>query len=193
MNQYSNSTQFLVIGDSHLKYSHSYFAQSSNNIIVKAIRGLKWVDYFDENLSVSSLLLSTEMQSIIISTKAVLFLVAINSIRIRTANKVINEIKNIILRLKRTFPHLNYVGGITISLCFPCFYSTKVSTIGSLVFNINLFNQKLKHLSREIDFEIVDFHITRHDLKADQMHLRWDSYRQLFRSIIIYFENLFPR
>ena len=89
MNEYPNSTSILVIGDSHLRYSHSYFAKSSFNIIVKAIRGLKWVDYFDENLSVFSLLLSSEIQSILISTKAVFFLVSINSLRIKPAKKLL--------------------------------------------------------------------------------------------------------
>lgn len=189
----SNLTRILLIGDSHLQYSHSYFAKSSYDVIVKAIRGLKWIDYFNDNLSVSSLLLSSEIQSILISTKAVFFLVGINSIRITQAKQIVHEIKDIILRLKYTFPHLNYSGGITISLSFPCFKTSKrFSTKTSLSSNIHSFNRRLILLSKEIAFQTLDFHINHDDLAHDNMHLRSYSYHRLFRSIIFYFTKLFP-
>lgn len=130
----------------------------------------------------------------LITTKAVFFLVGINSIRIKPAKKIINEIKNIVLRLKHTFPHLNDTGSITISLSFPCFKTSKrFPTIRSLSSNLNLFNEQLTILSRQIYFEIFDFRINRHHLAHDEMHLRFYSYCRVFRSIVIYFEKLFPR
>jgi hypothetical protein len=182
-NQHPSSIRFFVLGDSHAKHIGPNFSTSSYSLITRSIRGLKWIDNYNQNLCVYALLSLPEIQSYLSQANAILFLVGTNSVRIFPATKIISQIQQIILFVQQNYPHLNQHEKIFIPLTFPCFKTTsRFPTETSLISNINSYNEQLQLLSSQMNFNIINFDITPADLANDHMHIHSD---ELIRNSII--------
>jgi hypothetical protein len=190
-NQQSSSIKFLLLGDSHLGFIRSTLSTSSYSLIPTSIRGLKWIDYYDQKYSAYALLSSPGIQSHPSQASGVLFLIGTNSVRIMPARKMISLVQQLILSVQQNYPHLNQPEKISISLAFPCFKTTRrFPTETSLMFNINLYNEKLKLLSSQMNFTITDFQITNYHLANDNMHIHSSFHRDILKSIINHFNQV---
>jgi hypothetical protein len=190
-NQQSSSINFFVLADSHAKFIPPTFSTSSYSLITRSIPGLKWIDNYDQKLSVYALLSLPEIQSSLSQANAVLFLIGTNSVRILPARKIISQIQELIFSLQQNYPHLNQPGKISISLTFPCFKTTRrYPTEESLISNINLYNEELILLSSEMNFNILDFHITNNHLANDYMHIQFRFRDHIINSIINHFDQV---
>jgi len=190
-NQHSSSVKFFLLADSHMKFIRSTFTTPSYDLVTRAIPGLKWIDKYDQKLSVYALLSLPDIQSSLSQANAVLFSVGTNSVRIIPATEIISQVEQIILFVQQSYPHLNQPEKISISLTFPCFKTTRrFSTERSLMSNINLYNEKLKLLSSHMNFNIIDFHITDSHLANDNMHIQSRFQDRIFNSIINHFNQI---
>jgi hypothetical protein len=180
-----------VLGDSHARFIGSIFTTSLYNLVSKSVSGLKWIDYYDQKYSVCALLSLPEIQSHLSQASGVLFLVGTNSVRIMPARKIISQVQQIILSVQQNYPHLNQSKKISVSLTFPCFKTTRrFPTETSLISNINLYNEELKLLSLQMNFNILDFNITNDHLANDNMHIHASFHDDMLKSIMNHFDQL---
>jgi hypothetical protein len=193
-NQYRSSIQFAILGDSHVKYFPVNFITPCYRIITKAIRGLKWLDYDDEKLSLINLLSSSQMKSFLSEIEGIFLLIGTNSVRIFSASHIISQIQDVIIFLRRTYVHLNRRQSIIIPLAFPCYKTTRrFPTERSLIRNIQSYNQQLQQISNEFNFTVVNLHIQKHHLANDKMHIHFHYNRRIFFHIRDNFDKLIER
>jgi len=180
----------LILSDSHGKCINRQCSARFNTII-KAVSGLKWVDYRDEKLCLQSMLSLSEIRSLLSQATAVLFIVGTNSIRIMSASRVIEQVREIIQSIQRNYYHLNNTKKINVAYTFPCLKPTgRFPNRDSLLSNINQYNQKLFRLSVELNFTIVDFDINEYHLANDKMHVYWKYHDRIVNSISNHFNDL---
>ncbi len=171
----SSSKHYLVIADSHGKHLPSHIKTKSHDIVIKAISGLKWCDYYNKELSLNHLLSSSNFDSLLSHANAVLFLIGTNSVRIFSYFHICNQIKHIIKYLREKYSQLNNRHNIIVNFTFPCFKtSKKFPTSKSLLRNINSFNKNLTELSIQMNFKTINFYIENHHISYDNIHI----YRQ---------------
>ena len=189
----SSSIKVLVLGDSHLKHVRRLLSRSDFEMITKSISGLKWVDRFDERLSVFALLLSHDMQSLLSQADALLFSIGTNSVRTMRATEIIDQVRDVVHLVRQNYPHLNGHGKVSISSTFACSKTTRrFQQPTALLWNINLYNEKLNLLSSEIDFNVVDYPISCSHLANDGMHVHQRFRHRLLDSIIGHFNRIVP-
>ena len=98
------------------------------------------------------------------------FLIAMNSVRIFSAEQVIDQVKVIITSIRQEHRYFNEPESITIASTFPCLKLTKrFSTERKMMRNIDSYNQRLRSLSSEMHFQVLDFHLTVENLGRDCM------------------------
>jgi hypothetical protein len=164
---------------------------SSYRVITRAIRGLSWFHKYNQDLSLHTLLSLPEIQSFLSQATAVLFCVGTNSVRVLSARQIISQVEHIVLSVQQNYPHLNQPGKISISLTFPCFKTTyRFPTETSLISNINLYNEQLKILSSQMNFNILDFEITNSNLANDYMHIQQSCHADIIKHIINHFDQV---
>jgi hypothetical protein len=189
-NQNSSSINCLVLADSHASLIPPIVATSSYNLIIKSISGLKWKHDDDPVRSVYALLSLSDIKSSLIQASAVLFLIGTNSVRMIPAYEVICQVRQVIFLVQQKYPHLNQANKISISLTFPCVKRSNRFPTSSLMRNINLYNEKLKVLSSEMNFNILDLQITRNHLGRDRMHIDSHLTYLILNPIISHFNQL---
>lgn len=190
-NQQSSRMKYLVLGDSHVKFIRGTYSTSTYSLVTRSIPGLKWIDSYDRRLSMYALLSQPEIQSSLSESNAVLFFIGTNSVRILTARKIISQVQYIISLVQRNYPYLNQPGKISVSLTVPCFKTTRrFPDEISLVSNIFWFNEELKSLSSEMNFNILDLEITNNHLADDNMHIHARFHNRIFDSIINHFDQM---
>jgi hypothetical protein len=96
---------YFVLSDSHGTFVPS-LTTSSHQIIVKSISSLSWLKKHNSHLSAVSQIQTTTIASHISSSKSILLLIGINSIRSSPAALVLNQIKKFILLLRNHHRHL---------------------------------------------------------------------------------------
>ena len=178
----------FMLADSHGKSIPPTLVTPTYKLITRSIPGLKWIDIYDSKLSVFALLSLSEIQSSVSQANSILFLVGTNSVRVLPANQVISQVERLISFVQQTFPHLHQPGKISIVLTFPCFKTTR--TEQSLMSNINLYNEELKLLSSKMNFNIVDFSISRTHLANDNVHIHFSVRHHIINSILNHFDQV---
>ena len=153
--------------------------------------GLKWVDRYESKLCSKELLLVEDVVASLSEAKAVLLLIGTNSIPIVPAERVIDDVKEIVSLIRRDYPHLNDPDGISIGLTFPCLKITRrYLTERSMLENIVSFNEQLKSLSMRMRFNVVDFHLTVENLARDRIHIHHAFQNRNRNTIMDHFEHL---
>jgi len=181
---------FLVVGDSHAWCIPSPFFSSCFKIITKAVSGLKWIDHRHRNLCGKVLLSSGEIVRYLSEADGVLFLIGTNSVRMFSAEQVIDQVKEIITSIRQNHRRLNDPDRITIALTFPCLnLSHRFSTVRRMMENIDSFNRRLRSLSCEMCFKVLDFHLTVEHLRNDDMHIHHSFKHVIVDSIIDHFDR----
>jgi hypothetical protein len=193
-NQNSSLKKFLILGDSHVKHLGRNIRTRSTRLVIKAFSGLKWVDNYDDNLSLYHMLDSPDIDYYLSNFDGVLFFVGTNSVRIMPAHKIITQIKVIINYIREKYPRFNQTGKITIPYVFPCLKTTnRFRTEQAMLSNIALYNHELKQLSFRMNFSIMNLHLTQQHLASDNMHIHEDFYRFMYNRIVNYFSALVYR
>ncbi|CAF3920818.1 unnamed protein product [Adineta steineri] len=191
-NQPSSSMNFLVLSDSHGKYL-SLRDTASYNVVTHAIPGLRWFSDRERYLCASTLLSSVEFQPYLLQANAIFFLIGTNSVREKEAREIIPQIQQLIFDLRQKFPHFSEREKITIALCFPCFREIRqFRKLFNLMFNINLYNEQLKILSDQINFNVIDLRITGNHI-ADDIHVHRHFNYIIRNTIIDHFNELVER
>ena len=189
-NNNHTSMNFLVVSDSHARCIPSPYFSSSFKLITKAVSGLKWIDHYQRNICEKVLLSSGEMVRYLSEVDAVFFLIGTNSVRIFPAEQVIDQVKEIITSIRQEYRHLNDPDRITIALTFPCLKLTRrFSTERRMMENIDSFNQRLRSLSCEMCFKVLDIHLTVDNLGNDRIHIHRSSQHLVVDSIIDHFDR----
>ena len=178
--------KFLLFGDSHVNRIRSSIIRSSDAIVLHGISGLKWIDYFDRNLSFIHLLFQPQIQSLLFHAEGLILLIGTNSVRAFNSSLIMTQISEIIFVLRYLYPQLNRSYSITISFVFPCLKPLwKNNDINLLRSKIESYNKKLYQLSSEMNFNCIDFHLKKQDLCHDNMHLNANAYRRIFFSFVM--------
>lgn len=162
----------LLLSDSHGKYFPPIANSTKYRFVTKSISGLQWCSPYDIDLSVSSIILSSQITSLLTSCFGVVFLVGTNSVRTMSAQQVIQQITELIDLLRIRYSHLTRKNRITIISTFPCIKpSTIYPTQSHLMSNINQYNSMLLELSMVKHFTVLTIPIDIEQLNPDGMHL----------------------
>ena len=190
-NRNSSLKKFLILGDSHVKHLGRTITTSSTRLVIKAFPGLKWVDKYDDNLSLHHMLALPDIDYYLSHFDGVLFFVGTNSVRIMPAHKIIIQIKEIIDYIREKYPRFNRTGKITIPYAFPCLKTTnRFRTPETMLANIELYNDELRHLSFRMNFSVMNLHLTQRNLASDGMHIDRHLHPYMYNSILTYFSEL---
>lgn len=190
-NECLSAMKFLVLADSHGKFIPKTLRKPSFNVVTTFIRGLKWIDTKDQAFSLYALLSSSNIKSLLNNANGVLFLVGTNSVRIVPAQDIIDQVEQVVVFVQQNFPELHQPGRITITLAFPCFKTSGLFRYPSdLMFNINLYNKKLKSLADRMNFDILDLPIFNNHLASDRMHVDVRFNDLIYNPIFHHFEKL---
>lgn len=182
----------IILSDSHGKHINRT-CSTKFNTIVKAVSGLKWIDYYDNKLSLDSMLVLPDIRSCLSEASAVLFIVGTNSVRIMHASQAIEHAREIIQQVQRNYPHLNEIRKINIALTFPCLKFTKrFSNKDLLLSNIIEYNQRLERLSLDMNFTTIDLSITEYHLAKDRIHVNTRFHDIIINAVTNHFNELFP-
>lgn len=122
---HSSLKHYLIIADSHAKYVPTHIKTKSYDIIVKTISGLKWIDFYNQQLSLNHLLSTSQFHFLLSSVNSVLFLIGTNSVRIFCYSTILNQIREIMNFIRHKYLQLNTRNSIIISITFPCFKTTR--------------------------------------------------------------------
>jgi hypothetical protein len=172
----------------------SYISNLSYILNIKSVPGLKFVDYYQRNLSLLHMFFSPETQLLLQDADSVLFLIGTNSIRCFTSLQIINQVEEIIFFLKNTYFQFNRIGNITICSAMPCLKTCrKFPTENDLMSNIESYNRKLNLLSHELNFKILNLPIHIHHLARDKIHIDLRYQHRIFNCIINHFNNIVER
>ena len=185
-----SSMKFLVVGDSHAWCMPLLFFTPSFKVNSKTVSGLKWKDRYEQNLCGKVLLSSGEIVQYLSEADGILLLIGTNSVRIFSAEQVIDQVKEIITSIRQEHRHFNDPYSITIALTFPCLKLTqRFLTEREMMRNIDSYNQRLRSLSSEMHFQVLDFHLTIENLGRDCMHIHRDYQHLIFYSITDHFDR----
>lgn len=180
---------FLIISDSHCKTFASKVDTPHYHVITKAISGLQWKNQYENKYCAYSLIRSESISTLFSSSLSVLLLIGTNSVRTTPALEIIEQVKDVIKLIRLHHDHLHAKQDITIMSTFPCYRISKRFPLRTLLIsNINLYNDKLKQLSHQMNFSYLTLQITDEHLNSDQMHLKSPDY--LYGNIIDYFDKL---
>ena len=186
-----STMNFLVVVDSHARCIPLPYISPSFKMITKAVSGLKWIDRYQRNLCGKVLLSSGELVRYLSEADAVLFLIGTNSVRIFSAEQVIDQVKGIITFIRQEYRNLNDPESITIALTFPCLkFTQRFPTKKKMMENIDSFNQRLRSLSSEMCFKVLDCHLTVENLGNDRIHIHRACQHLIVDSIIDHFDRL---
>jgi hypothetical protein len=165
-------SQYFVLADSHAKFTPSLTSTPTHQITIASISGLKWVDDYHHHLSAIHQIHSPNISSSIASSKAIMFLIGSNSLRIFPASRVINHVQDLISVLRQHHPHLSSQQAICIVSTFPCGKSSNTFPTPTLLqHNIDLYNEQLQTLSIHLNFNVIDFNVQPQHLSPDHLHL----------------------
>jgi hypothetical protein len=188
-NNYS-TMNFLVVGDSHARCILLPCTSPLFKMITKAVSGLKWVDRYQQNLCGKVLLSSGEMIRYLSEADTVLFMIGTNSVRIFSAEQIIDQVKGIITSIRQEYRNLNDPDSITIALTFPCLkFTQRFSTERKMMENIDSFNERLRSLSSEMCFKVLDCHLTIENLGSDRIHIHRACHHLIVDSIVDHFDR----
>lgn len=181
---------FLIISDSHGKSLPSTIVTSNYSINTYSISGLQWLNRYDKNLCVFSLLQTDLFSSAVSTTSNVLFLVGTNSVRNLPASEIISQIDHIFDFLYSHYTHLQN-GQLVITTCLPCLKtSRRFPSLSSLTNNINHYNNLLPSLSLKYNLIYFDLRIPLDWLSFDKLHVAY-HYRNNFSNLILnYIDSL---
>lgn len=181
---------FLIISDSHGKCLPSTIVTSYYSINTYSISGLQWINQYDKNLCLFSLLLKDPFYSLLSTTSNILFLVGTNSTRTLLATEIIHQIDHIFTCLYSQFPHLIH-GQIIVASCIPCLKPSKrFPSITLLKHNIDNYNQLLSSSSIKNHFNYFDLHIPISWLSYDMMHVGHPHHNDFSNLILNYINSL---
>ncbi len=187
----SQLPSYFVLSDSHARHLDPLIRTKHYQLHIHAISGLKWRDDKDTRYCAHSLIYSNSLSSSLTRSTAVMFLIGTNSIRYIDAAQVIQHVSHVVDYLQRTYPHLNKQSNISIVKSFPCYKTTSsFPSISSLSSNIEIYNEALQNLSKDLRFSVVDFHVQDNRLANDHMHLHFDHRHIILDSITDYFNTL---
>ncbi|CAM4785809.1 unnamed protein product [Rotaria magnacalcarata] len=168
----SKQKSYLIIADSHGKNLNSIIMHNDYHIITYVVSGIQWINKYNQNLCIYSLIQQDPLAHLINSCTHVLFLVGTNSARNLPATRVINQIKTVLDVLQSKYPHLKHNKTISIIATFPCLKeSTFFPSISLLKANISSYNELLQTLSHTRKFSYVDLNVTVDHLSQDKMHV----------------------
>ena len=192
MNQLHSPVQnILLVGDSHTRSIPSRMSTWNFNITTKFITGLKWFDRFNSSLCLYSLISTIEFQNYLLQTDTVILLIGTNSVRNINASSIIEQVQKVVNFLRQHFSHFRKHEAIHICLVFPCSkVSNRFSTTFSLKSNINIYNEQLMNLSKEMHFNIIDLKITNNHLAKDHVHVNYCFQHLILDSIIDHLNRL---
>ncbi|CAF4548251.1 unnamed protein product [Rotaria sp. Silwood2] len=182
---------YFVLADSHAKHIDPLINTEYCTITTVSISGLKWCDTDNSHLCAYSLLQSAEISSHLSNASAILLLIGMNSVRQFDASQVIQDVAHTITYLHQHYPNLKHKQTISILTTFPCFKpSFRFPSISSLSSNIDLYNEELNDLSKNLHYTVLDFHVAESHLASDQMHLHFNHRYIIYNSIIEHFKAL---
>jgi len=168
----STPSQYFVLADSHAKLTPPHTSTPTHQITIASISGLKWVDDYNHHLSALHQLHLPNISRSIASSKAIMFLIGSNSLRVFSASRVINHVQDLISVLRQHHPHLSSQQAVCIVTTFPCGKpSNTFPTPTLLQHNIDLYNEQLQTLSVHLDFTVIDFDVQPQHLSPDHLHL----------------------
>jgi hypothetical protein len=187
----STLSQYFVLADSHASSTSPFTSTPTHQITIASISGLKWVDNYHHRYSAIHQLHSPHIFRSIASSKAIMFLIGSNSLRLFPASRVINQVHNLISVLRQHHPHLSSQQAICIVKTFPCGKTSNTfSTPTLLQHNIDLYNEQLQTLSVHLNFTVIDFKVKPQHLRPDYLHLHKDSSSLIPENIFKYFNFL---
>lgn len=186
----STPQTFLVLSDSHGKCLIPTILTSNYCIKTHSISGLQWINNYNHDLSLLSLIHTDPVSSLINSTSNILFLIGINSVRNFPAQEIIQQVDYLLDSLFSSYSHLRQ-GRIIITSCLPCIKpSNRFSTITLLRHNIDLYNQLLLSLSAKHNVLYLDLNVPFEWLSRDRIHLHHDYHDRFANIIINYLHDL---
>ncbi|CAF4190956.1 unnamed protein product [Rotaria sp. Silwood2] len=167
-----NIPVFLVLSDSHGKYLPPLTITSTYKIIVKSISGLHWVHRYNKNLCAQTLILSSDISSIISICTGIVLLIGTNSVRNLPSSQAIDDLTDTIHLIRSNYNHLRRKINISICSTFPCLKpSSQYPSTTSLLSNLIDYNTRLYNLSNQLNFSIVDLPINNYHISPDGIHL----------------------
>jgi hypothetical protein len=169
----------------------SIISTPSFTVNTTAISGLKWVDFYNHNLSATHLLLTSSIHQHLLTAQSVIFLIGTNSVRYTSAETIISQIQHFINTLRQQYPHLSGHNNITIIHCFPCLKPIlPLFTHATLINNINQYNTQLINLSLSLNFRTIDFNVKDFLLGPDKMHINLKYKRFVQTALLDYLQCL---
>ncbi|CAF1262765.1 unnamed protein product [Rotaria magnacalcarata] len=152
----SKQKSYLIIADSHGKNLNSIIMHNDYHIITHVVSGIQWINKYNQNLCIYSLIQQDPLAHLINSCTHVLFLVGTNSARNLPATRVINQIETVLDVLQSKYPHLKHNKTISIIATFPCLKeSAFFPSISLLKANISSYNELLQTLSHTKNFHML--------------------------------------
>ena len=187
----TNLPSIFILSDSHGKHLESRINMTTYHIISRSISGLQWMNTHNKNVCANSIISTASVTSFLSCASKVLFLIGTNSTRNTSALQIIEQIEEIINKIRFNHSHLSAKDAITIIATFPCFKpSYHFPSIDLLMQNIGNYNGQLQLLSNRLNFSYVDFDIDPHHLRNDHLHLQ-DQYQPLlYTKLINYVDSL---
>ncbi|CAF1520920.1 unnamed protein product [Rotaria sp. Silwood1] len=181
---------FLIISDSHGKCLTPTILTSLYCIKTYSISGLQWINNYNHDLNLLSLIHTDPISSLINSTSNILFLIGINSVRNFPAPEIIQQVDYLLDSLFSRYSRLRQ-GRIIITSCLPCIKpSNRYSTITLLRHNIEIYNQLLLSLSAKHNVLYLDLSVPFEWLCRDRIHLHHDYHHPFANIIINYLHDL---
>lgn len=187
----SSKPLLLIIADSHGRNLYSTINTHLYDIRTCTIPGLQWLNRYDSNLSLRSLVHQEPLLSLLRCSCHVIFMVGTNSVRTLPAGQIIDQIDEVLHLVRFYHPHLDNPGKITIIATFPCLkISNRFRSIASLKNNIFTYNTFLLDLSYRYNFFYLDLNININFLSRDNMHIDHRYKSIVVNTIINYIHHL---
>ncbi|CAF2091093.1 unnamed protein product [Rotaria magnacalcarata] len=186
----SNMQKILIISDSHGKCLDSPIITPNYQIDNYSFSGLRWINNYNSNLCLFSLIQKEPFSSLLSTSSYVFFLIGTNSVRNYVAPEIINQIGQIFSLIYSQYPHLKNQK-LIVTTCIPCFKTTKrFPTTAALMNNIYHYNHLLFILSHKFNFHYFDLHMPIDWLSSDMMHVGRHYHNEFSNLILNYINNL---